>query len=107
METKKTPYRSASEMFVVIENLLASEQSQKQFCQEQNISTAVLHYWMRKYRLKQKLDHGEDFLRVHVNESEQMGAGVEIIYSDGTRLRISGEMKTEQIRRMLPVFSQR
>lgn len=107
MATEKIPHRTASEMFPLIEVLLASGQSQKEFCLEHNLPIAVMQYWKRKFQSQSTEAFVEGFVPINLQELPTAGTGIEIIYCDGTKLCLGSDAKVEQIRQLLPVFLQR
>jgi hypothetical protein len=107
MTKEKKVHRASSEMFPMVRNLLGSGQSHRQFCLEQGIPVAVMQYWLRKYRSENAGLRTDGFVAMKVQTSDSVYAGVEIVYADGTRLRLGYETRADQVRQMLPVFQQR
>ena len=73
--------RTADQMYPVVEAYLASDLTQEAFCMQEEISTAVLNYWLKKYRRA----HGEtppSFVEI----KPEGGGCLEIAYPNGIRL---------------------
>lgn len=94
-------------MFPLIEGLLNNpDKTNEQFCIEQGITQSVLYYWMRKFREEQSGDkESSAFVKVNISgKPATQESGIEVVYPDGTRLRLGNEVKTSWLRELIPVF---
>lgn len=101
MTTEKKTHRNSTEMFPLIETMLNSHQNQNQFCAEQGLSLAVMQYWLRKYRSAKEASGKEGFVALSVAGPVEEVSGIEIIFTDGTRLRCSGPVEATWLRSVM------
>jgi len=59
--------------------------TQRVFCEAEGISVATLHNWLRAFRER------EAFTEVATVASRQVATLVEVVFPDGTTLRLRGE----------------
>jgi len=71
--------RTKEQMYPVVEAYLASDLTQEGFCQYEGFSTAVLNYWLKKYRSEHGTAPGS-FIEI-----EPAGC-LELTYPSGIRL---------------------
>ena len=96
MSTNQSHADLRSKMFSKIENYLASGQTQKQFCQENNLSFAKFTYWLKKYRDEKSQSSGFIPLKVsnqkiHGDCRIELPNGVNVILNgSGNKELISG-----------------
>lgn len=85
-------------MYPVVEAYLSSDQTQDSFCSEAGISTAVLNYWLKKYRNEQG-EPPPSFVQI-----TPMASGIgclEVSYPGGIRLRFDRIVPAAYIRELL------
>ncbi len=101
--------RTAGDMFPVIAKYLASNLTQKTFCQQENLNYKTFHYWLKKYRahqgahgLKKSTDSGAALLPVHITPAAPTsGAPCEISYPNGITIRFSQPVGAELLRQLI------
>jgi len=90
--------RTKVQMYPVVEAYLASDQTQESFCQYEGFSTAVLNYWLKKYRSEHDTAPGS-FIEI-----EPTPAGcLEIAYPSGIRLSFDRLVPAAYLRELLRV----
>lgn len=88
--------RTADQMYPIVEGYLACDLTQEAFCMQEEISIAVLNYWLKKYRTEQ----GEaSFIEI-----KPTAAGcLEIAYPNGIRLCFDRLVPAAYLRELLRV----
>ena len=71
--------RTAEQMYPIVEAYLGSDFTQEAFCMQEAISTAVLNYWLKKYRSEHG---GTPFVEIKPTAV----ACLELVYPNGIRL---------------------
>lgn len=93
----KNTRRRSDEMYPLVELYLEGSLTQKEFCDEMEISRHVFNYWLMKFRReKQGTDageHGVGFVALDVKEglplAQKRERLVQISYPDGTVVELS------------------
>ena len=89
--------KTSASMFPLVEKYLASELSQKAFCDQHNLPTAVFSYWLKKYRkahrsapsARNRSAHGA-FVPVRViPPGHPAPCTCELVFPNGVTLRFS------------------
>ena len=93
--------RSAQQMFPLVEAYLAGSQTQKVFCAEHHLSTAVLNYWLKKYRGQHDEGPTAAFVEVRPEPAGPAEAFLEICYPHGVRLRFFAPVPPAYLERLL------
>ena len=92
-------------MFPLVEAYLASAQTQIQFCQDHDLSVAVLGYWLRKYEaaaepLAEKAPTGAAW--VELTPAAVSGeAALELLYPNGVRLRVPAGVEVAYVHQLI------
>jgi hypothetical protein len=81
------PNRCNQDMYPLVEIYLQGHHTQQVFCDEYEMTTSVLNYWLAKYR-KQAAQVSDAFLEIGPSTSVQDQAFIEIQYPHGVRLRL-------------------
>ena len=89
--------RTAEQMYPVVEAYLASDLTQEIFCQYEGFSTAVLNYWLKKYRN----EHGRTSF-VEIQPAASSGC-LELVYPNGIRLSFDRLVPAAYLRELLRV----
>lgn len=89
--TKPTRYEKRKHMLDLIEAYENSGQTQKSFCDENDLKMPVFQYWLRKYRKSDSTNKPASFIPIEVDPPrESPGAFACVIeYPDGTILRLA------------------
>ena len=87
--------RTSEQMYPVVEAYLACDLTQEAFCLQENISIAVLNYWLKKYRSEQ----GEAPF-VEIKPAAASGC-LEIAYPNGIRLCFDRMVPVAYLRELL------
>ena len=88
--------RSKEQMYPVVEAYLVSDLTQESFCTYEGFSTAVLNYWLKKYRN----EHGSSsFIEI---EPAANGC-LEVAYPSGIRLSFDRLVPAAYLRELLRV----
>lgn len=103
-------YRTPEEMYPVIEDYLASGQTQRAFCEEVDLSLQVFTYWLAKYRREVQSDQDEAAASVsgpafvelgHAASPEGPVLSAEVVFPSGVRLRLFGSVEPEVLTRLV------
>jgi hypothetical protein len=88
--------RSKEEMFPVIEEWKASEQTIKAYCEQKDIAKSVFSYWYKKY--KEEGD-AEGFIPIHLRDDNRnvTGSFIEIEYPNRVIVRLPANTKPQVI----------
>jgi hypothetical protein len=96
-----TNQNNAGQMFSLIENYKSSGISGAAFCKEQNLSYHTFHYWLKKYRQKDKKSE-IGFVPLKIKEREAVNSGrCEIIFPDGKRIIFHEKTEATFLRALL------
>lgn len=90
-------------MFSLVKIWKSSGKTQKEFCQEKDITYHKFHYWFRKYndQNSEPVDHSS-FSRVIIKEKITPYAGsMEIVYPDGRKLIFHQQVEASFLRALL------
>ena len=96
MDKTKRSYSSMDEMLPVLENYYASGLSQKQYCEQEQLAPHLLAYWHRKYKAQQSIDQKSEvskFVKLSISSPVPTLDGVEIIYSNGTKIKVAQKVE--------------
>lgn len=96
----RTKEERRQEMFELIEQCQASEQTNKTFCKAHNINPAVFYYWQKRYR-EQQQEESAGFMQVKVNKDRQAAADMYIEYPNGVRLHVSTETDLSTLQQLI------
>ncbi len=92
-------------MLTLAHRYLTGDITCMEFCSRHGLVYGAFQYWLKKYRRVDKEKKKERFLPMRISATLP-GAGdepeVEIIYTDGIRLRIRGIRNIEFIKPLLP-----
>lgn len=91
MEKSKRCYSSSDDMFPIVENYYASGLTQKEYCQRKQLAVHLLSYWVRKYKALRsdgQQNSESKFVNLEINTPIGIVDGVEIIYSNGTKVNL-------------------
>ena len=88
--------------FPLIEKLLSSKLTAREFCEREGINMHTLNSWKKKYRESKTLRIGFTPLSIIETESKHP---MTIHYTDGTRLIFEGGAKTVTIKEFIPAFN--
>jgi hypothetical protein len=107
MTTEKKLHRTPEEMFPMVEAWEISGKSLKEFCIDSGIRHTTMQYWVRKFKGKGNppSERSGGFQEIRLGGDSSFSSGVEIIFADGTRLRVSGKVDSAWIKSILPVYS--
>ncbi len=83
MSGKATREDIRQKQFAMIAAWEQSNQSQKQYCADNNIAYHVFHYWYKTYRREQTVGNGSF---VSVNIAAEHSSHVELHLTDGRRI---------------------
>ena len=76
-------------MFLLIENWQQSGLSQKDFCEQQQVSGPVFYYWYKRYRTNHDtvaLKEAKGFVELRPDVTNSTGAAIELLLAGGHRL---------------------
>ncbi len=79
--------RTREEMFAIMASWESSQEPQAHFCKRHDVTLATFSYWRTKYR-KEK-NRTEPALGSFIGLQPQLSAGLEILYPNGVRIRLS------------------
>ena len=91
MDKRKRSYGSMEKMLPLLEDYHASGLSQKQYCEREQLAPHLLGYWLRKYKAQQSDDQeirAPKFVELAISSPLPTLDGVEIVYSNGTKINI-------------------
>ncbi len=94
-------------MFPLVEAYRNSEQTQIQFCQDHDLSVAVLGYWLRKYEaaaepVAEEVPSGTAWVELTPSAQAAPGAAaLELIYPNGVRLRLPAGVAVAYVHQLI------
>ncbi len=98
----------AQQMYPLIERCLASEPTQKQFCQQEGFSRSTFLYWLKKYRRHQQSDaHPScEFIPLHFAVNKNLPASAQpatcaVEYPNGVVIRLFGSINVQMISQLI------
>jgi len=101
MKTRTEP-KSKSEMYPKIEQWQKSQQAQKQWCENNNVTPHVFHYWLRKYRTEHE-DTKQKFIPLQISEPCIQAGQIEIHYPNGVQLRVGSQIPLTELRKLIQI----
>jgi len=96
MDKTKRSYSSMDKMLPLLQNYYASGLSQKQYCEQEQLAPHLLGYWLRKYKAQQSVDQENGvskFVELSISAPSPILDGVEIIYSNGTKIKVAQKVE--------------
>jgi len=73
-------------MYPVVEFYLSGELSQKEFCQQNDLTLSVFNYWLKRYR-KDKINNSENtFASIEIDHCSS--SVIELTLPNGVHLKI-------------------
>lgn len=99
--------RTDSDMFPIIKRYLESNQTQSDFCQQENLPQHVFLYWLRKYRRQHQTTslsatHRQAFLPIHITGKPAASAtACEILLPTGIVVRFDQRPHPEELARLV------
>ena len=96
-----THFRTEEEMFPLVEQWQSSDQLQKAFCAEHNISVSVFAYWLRRYRDQQSDsdDQVTGFVPIRMAVSDSVA--LEVTLPSGAVLRFAQVVPLSYLKALL------
>ncbi len=91
MDKTKRSYSSMDKMLPLLKHYYASGLSQKQYCEQEQLAPHLLGYWLRKYKAQQSVKQENEvskFVKLAISAPSPILDGVEIIYSNGTKIKL-------------------
>lgn len=100
----KRTYRTAKEMYPLIEGWQASGLSQKIYSQKHAVPLLVFRYWLRRYRHGHPPPRKEaaDFISLELEKEFSEKVLAELVYPNGMRLVFKASVRPEVLRTFLP-----
>lgn len=98
MDSHQQPTMRAQEMHALIENYLASQLTQKEFCRQHNLSKSTFRYWLNKYQKQNGIQQGDhltsqSFLPIKIKSAKraiESGTACVIELPNGINIRLEG-----------------
>ena len=92
MEKEKRSYSSLEKMLPLLKDYYASGLSQKKYCERESLAPHLLGYWLRKHKVSQSVEQQKEspkFVSLQISASPPVPDGVQIVYSNGTKINIA------------------
>lgn len=110
---QKNQKYSKEEMYLAIEMWHESKLSQREFCQEENLSVKTFAYWLKKYKsekgvLKEELN-AEDTTFIPVEVTKEQPAlipepsCIEILYPNGVKMKCPLAMNVALLKTLISI----